>query len=54
VRFVWANGKRGDGRGMVFGRPFLSFLDGELSLAARIALMLAEHSQAHGMHHGNQ
>jgi hypothetical protein len=28
----------------------LSFWHGELSLAAHIALMRAEHSQAHGMH----
>jgi hypothetical protein len=39
---------------MVFRCPFVSFWQGELSLAAHIASLLAEHSQVHGMRHGNQ
>jgi hypothetical protein len=44
----------GDGGRMVFRCRFVSFWQGELSLAAHIASLLAEHSQVHGMRHGNQ
>jgi hypothetical protein len=46
--------EEGDGGRMVFRCPFVSFWQGELSLAAHIASLLAEHSQVHGMRHGNQ